>query len=67
MTPRREPVLGPNALAFAVLLGLALALRLWWAPPPRGRPDFEFRHLAECGPAPPPPGVVYVCQSSARP
>lgn len=64
---RREPILGPGAIPFAVFVVAALTVRFWLVPLFHPEPALEFRHLAECSTTPPPPGVVYICQSSARP
>lgn len=63
----REPVLGPGALPLLLIAIAALSVRFWLAPFLYPEPEFEFRHLTACSATPPPPGVVYICQSSAIP
>lgn len=63
----REPILGPGAAPFLVFAVMALAVRFWLIPMLYPEQELEFRHLAECSTTPPPPGVVFVCQSSASP
>jgi hypothetical protein len=66
---RREPLFGPNAFVFFLLVGFVVAVNYWLAPWVRtiGEPELKFVHLEKCSDTPPPPGTVYLCPSTARP
>lgn len=63
---RREPLFGPNAFVFFLLLGFIFAVNYWLVPWAKsyGKPTLDYQEECGAGLPPPPKGFVVVCQSA---